>query len=139
MTPRKSTRDAREVEYLDLDDALAITSRLFGSNLAVRDIGLLGSALARPQTSVGKRDAYGSIWEKAAALLISTVNNHALVDGNKRLGWACTAVFCEINRHSVAGATNDEVFELVMRVASTSPDLADIAAQLERLHRRNLK
>lgn len=138
MSAAKRPIRKRPVEFLDLDDALTIATRLFGANLAIRDIGLLGSALARPQTTIGGRDAYGSIWEKAAALLISTVNNHALVDGNKRLGWACTAVFCEINNRSLAKASNDDVFTLVMRVASTNPDLHDIADALEALHRRRI-
>ena len=138
MSPAKRPGHKRPVEFLDLDDALAIATRLFGPNLAIRDIGLLGSALARPQTTVGGRDAYGSFWEKAAALLISTVNNHALVDGNKRLGWTCTAVFCEINKKSLSKATNDDVVELVMHVASTNPDVTKIADALEALHRGRL-
>ena len=48
------------------------------------------------------------------------VNNHALVDGNKRLGWLATAVFLERNGASVATATNDEVFVLVMGGSDTS-------------------
>ena len=48
----------------------------------VRDVGLLGSAAARPQTTVFGEDAYPDIWLKAAALLQSVLKNHALVDGN---------------------------------------------------------
>ena len=62
-------------------------------------------AVARPQTTVGGDDAYPTIWSKAAALLQSIVDNHALIDGNKRLGWLATAVFLEINDASVAAAT----------------------------------
>ena len=76
---------SRPIEYLDLDDVLALADRLLGVRLAVRDVGLLGSAVARPQTTVGGSDAYPDIWTKAAALLQSIVNNHALVDGNKSL------------------------------------------------------
>ena len=45
------------------------------------DVGLLGSAVARPQTTVFGQDAYPDLWAKAAALLQSIVNNHALIDG----------------------------------------------------------
>ncbi len=123
----------RPTEHLDLDDVLALTTRLLGDPLPLRDVGLLGSAVARPQTTVGGQDAYPTIWLKAAALLQSIVNNHALVDGNKRLGWLATAVFLELDDASVAGATNDDVYDLVITVASTKVTLEEIAARLESL------
>ena len=121
------------VEYLDLDDVLALATRLLGDPPPVRDVGLLGSAVARPQTTVGGQDAYPTIWLKAAALLQSIVNNHALVDGNKRLGWLATAVFLELNDSGVAHATNDDVYDLVITVASTQVAIEDIAGRLEDL------
>jgi prophage maintenance system killer protein len=53
--------------------------------------------VARPQATAFGEDAYPDMLTKAAALLESVVNNHALVDGNKRLGWLATAVFLELN------------------------------------------
>ena len=123
------------VEFLDLDDVLDLARQLLGDPPPVRDVGLLGSAVARPRTTVGGSDAYPTVWTKAAALLQSLVTNHPLVDGNKRLGWLSTAVFLELNDASVAGATNDEVYDLVMRVASTATTVDDLAAALEALHR----
>jgi death-on-curing protein len=123
------------VEFLDLDDVLDLARRLLGDPPPVRDVGLLGSAVARPRTTVGGSDAYPTVWTKAAALLQSLVSNHPLVDGNKRLGWLSTAVFLELNDASVAGATNDEVYDLVMRVASAATTVDDLAAALEALHR----
>lgn len=125
---------SEQVEYLDLDDLLELARRLVGDPPPIRDVGLLGSALARPQTTVGGNDAYATIWSKAAALLQTIVGNHALVDGNKRLGWLATAVSLEINNASVAGATNDDVYDLVMSVAASEATLEEIAEQLERLH-----
>jgi death on curing protein len=123
----------RPVEYLDLDDVLALATRLLGDPPPLRDVGLLGSAVARPQTTVSGQDAYPTISLKAAALLQSIVNNHALVDGNKRLGWLATAVFLELNEASVANATNDDVYDLVITVASTKESIEDIATRLEAL------
>lgn len=120
------------VEYLDLDDVLDLARRLLGDPVPVRDVGLLGSATARPRTTVLGQDAYPTVWVKAAALLDSVVNNQALVDGNKRLGWLCAAVFLEINGFSVAAASDDEVVDLVMSVAAGASDLELIARTLER-------
>lgn len=118
------------VEYLDLDDLVDLARALLGDPPPVRDIGLLGSAAARPQTTVFGEDAYPDLLTKAAALLQSIVNNHALVDGNKRLGWLATAVFLEINGTKASRARNDDVYELVMHVASTNPPLEEITARL---------
>ena len=122
-----------QVEYLDLDDVLDLAERLLGSPVPVRDVGLLGSAVARPQTTVGGDDAYPDLWSKAAALLQSLVNNHALVDGNKRLGWLATAVFLELNGTPVTAVSNDDVYELVMEVASTTVGVGEITERLRRL------
>jgi len=124
------------VEFLDLDDVLGLAGRLLGEPLPIRDVGLLGSAVARPQTSIGGEDAYPTIWLKAAALLQSIVDNHALIDGNKRLGWLATAVFLEINDASVAAAPNDDVYDLVMAVAAGASTIEGIAEKLRELHRR---
>jgi death-on-curing protein len=123
----------RPIAYLDLDDVLALATRLLGDPPPVRDVGLLGSAIARPQITVGRQDAYPTIWLKAAALLQSVVNDHALIDGNKRLGWLATAVFLELNDASVANANNNEVYDLVTTVASPKVSIEDLAATLEAL------
>ena len=60
------------VEYLDLDDLINLASRLLGPKLTIRDIGLLGSAVARPQTTLFGEDAYPDVWTKTAALLHSS-------------------------------------------------------------------
>ena len=122
------------VEFLDLDDVIGLALRLLGDPPPIRDAGLLGSAVACPQTTIGAEDAYPTVWLKAAALLQSIVANHALIDGNKRLGWLATAVFLEINGASVATAADDDVYDLVMAVASSRSNIEEIADQLEQLH-----
>jgi death-on-curing protein len=123
----------RPVEFLDLDDLIDLARVLLGEPPPIRDVGLLASAVARPQATVGGEDAYPTVWLKAAALLQSVVGNHALVDGNKRLGWLSVAVFLEINDNSVAAASNDDVYALVMAVARSELALDDIAERLRHL------
>ena len=121
-----------EFEYLDTDDLVALASRLLGDPPPIRDAGLLGAAAARPQATVFGSDAYPDVWSKAAALLHSVVKNHALLDGNKRLGWLATAVFLELNGVAVTGIPNDEVYRFVMSVAAGRDDVARLAEQLRR-------
>ena len=122
--------------FLDLADVLALASRLLGDPPPIRDVGLLESAVARPRTVVFGVEAYETIWTKAAALLQSIVNNHALIDGNKRLGWLATAVFLELNDVPISQASNDDVYEFVLSVASGSPEFDEIAERLQDLINR---
>jgi death-on-curing protein len=116
------------VIYLTLAELLHVAERTLGSEAAVRDHGLLQSALARPQASAFADDAYPSLEEKAAALLHSLARNHALVDGNKRLALAATIAFLGINGIRLT-LTNDEAYDLVVAVAAGRldeiPELAD--------------
>jgi death on curing protein len=121
------------VEFLDLDDIVDLAIALLGDPAPIRDIGLLGSAAARPQTTAFGADAYPDIWTKAAALLHSIVKNDALVDGNKRLGWLATAVFLEINGIEISRASNDDVYDLVIDVAAGQPTVDTIAERLRQL------
>ena len=119
-----------QVEYLELEDVVALAAILFGDPPPIRDIGLLGSAVARPRTSAFGQDAYPDILTKAAALLQSIVNNHALIDGNKRLGWLSAAVFLEVNGVKALRISNDDVYDFVIWVAATSPAIEEIVARL---------
>lgn len=120
----------RPVEYLDVDDLTDLATLLLGDPPPIRDVGLLGSAAARPQTTVFGDDAYPDVWTKAAALLQSIVKNHALIDGNKRLGWLATAVFLELNGVKATRALNDDVYDLVMDVAAHQREVEEIASGL---------
>ena len=116
-----------EVEYLDLEDVLEMVRTL--SIGPVRDIGLLDSAVNRPRSSAFGEDAYPSLSLKAAALLHSMTKNHALVDGNKRLAWLSTVVFCDLNGFAPR-LTDEEAFQLVCDIASSEVDVALIAERL---------
>ena len=116
--------------FLDLEDLLHVAERAIGAPVEVRDIGLLESAAARPRASAFGADAYPTLHNKAAALLHSIVRNHALVDGNKRLGLAAIIAFYGLNGRRLT-MTNDEAYDLVMAVAvGEVDDVAQIAQLL---------
>ena len=116
--------------FLDLEDLLHVATRALGEAPDVRDVGLLGSALARPRASAFGVDAYGTLDEKAAALLHSLARDHALVDGNKRLALAATITFYGVNGVRLT-CTNDEIYDLVVDVAAGAlDDVPAIAAWL---------
>ena len=89
--------------------------------------------MARPQASAFGEDAYTTIDTKAAALLQSLVCNHGLVDGNKRMGLACTSVFLTLNGAPLSLDDRTEAYDLVIAVATGElREIADISAALRR-------
>jgi death-on-curing protein len=105
------------VIYLTLPELLHIAARVLGSDPPIRDVGLLESAVARPQATAFGADAYPDLDSKAAALLQSLARNHALVDGNKRLALAAVIAFYGVNGRRLT-LTNDEAYEFVIDVAT---------------------
>ena len=126
--PRKRT------VYPTLEEALYLHDRLierFGGSPGVRDLGLLESALARSRSGY-----YESLSLQAAALMQSLSQNHAVVDGNKRVAFALTAVFLHLNGYRlVVGAAAAERF-LIDRVIVAKAELELIAAWVEKHMRK---
>jgi death-on-curing protein len=112
------------VIYLTLPELLHVAELALGSEPLVRDIGLLESAVARPQASAFGSDAYPDLDAKAAALLHSLARNRGLVDGNKRLALAATIAFYGVNGRRLA-LSNDEAYELVVAVAAGTLDAVE--------------
>ncbi len=81
--------------YLTVAEVIAIHNHQieeYGGAYGLRDQGSLEAAVFRPQTGY-----YSDISEEAAALLESLVNNHAFLDGNKRVGFAAAHTFLLVN------------------------------------------
>ena len=110
--------------FLDLDDAL---EQIHFLGFHVRDVGLLQSSLARPNTTLYVADAYPSLDLKAAALMHSIVTSHPLIDGNKRTAWALMITFVLLNGFEVVAET-DDAFDFVLGVATESRDLDSLAS-----------
>lgn len=112
--------------YLDTEDLLRLADLAVGGQALVRDLGLVSSAAARPQSGFGDFEAYRTVHDKAAALLHSLVRNHALVDGNNRLGWVAATVFLELNDHPL-DAPDNEAYDMVIAVAEGRLEVAAVA------------
>lgn len=87
-----------EPDWLELNIVLDVHAEqlaLFGGGDGVRDMGLLESALARPQN----KHAYGEtdLHILAAAYAFGIARNHPFIDGNKRTAFASMIVFLGLN------------------------------------------
>jgi death-on-curing protein len=111
------------VKYLTVQEALDLAQLACGDQeVAVRDLGLLSSALHRPQSQIFGVEAYTDLFEKAAALLQSLGSNHPLLDGNKRTAWMCTVVFLDLNGVDMSDADQVRAFDLMVDVAAEKAD-----------------
>lgn len=92
-------------DYLTTVEVLAIHQdqiERYGGSAGIRDAGLLEAALFRPQTGY-----YGDLIEEAAALWESLAQNHAFIDGNKRVAFAATYTFLAINGTRITADAED--------------------------------
>lgn len=122
------------VLYLTLQETLELHEQLilrFGGPPGVLDLGLLESALVRPQSGY-----YETLSMQAAALLQSLCQNHCFVDGNKRVAFAATAIFLRMNGYRLrVGPDAGEAF-LVEQVIQERVAIEDIATWLESIMQR---
>lgn len=116
--------------YPALQEALALHEQLiarFGGAAGVRDLGLLESALQRPQTGY-----YKTLSLQAAALLQSLAQNHAFVDGNKRVAFATTAIFLRMNGYRLKLNPDEGENFIIESLIKGKAGIETIAAWLEK-------
>lgn len=92
------------IRFLSEAEVIAVNERIvakYGGLHGVKDLYLLRLAVGRPQMSVAFQDAYKSIFDKAAALFHSIINNHPFLDGNKRTSLFSAILFLEYNDWTV--------------------------------------
>ena len=107
-----------------------------GGAAGVRDVGLLESALARPQ----QHYAYGSpdLIELAALYTAGLVRNHPFIDGNKRTGFAIGVAFLELNGFAFE-ATEEDATQAVLALAAGDLDEAGYTVWLRSNVKRHRK
>jgi death on curing protein len=108
------------MRYLTLKEAIELHHRIIeqsGGMAGIRDLGMLESALAQPLMTFGGEELYPTLMDKAAAVGFSLINNHPIVDGNKRIGPAVMETFLVLNGYEIS-ATVDEQERLILQIAS---------------------
>ena len=93
----------------------------------LRDQNLLESAVYSAQAIFGDEEAYPTVEEKAARLGFSLTNNHAFVDGNKRIGVFTMLMTLQLNDVQIK-YTQNELIKLGLSIADGSFAYEDILA-----------
>lgn len=96
-----------------------------GGSTGIRDEGMLDSALMNPFQSFGGEELYPSIQAKAAQLCFGLVKNHAMIDGNKRLGAHVMLVFLALNGYELS-YSQEELVEIILALAAGEKNVEDI-------------
>ncbi len=96
-----------------------------GGSDGIRDVGLLESALESPYQSYDGEELYPSIQAKAARLCYGLVKNHAMIDGNKRIGCHAMLVLLKLNGCEIE-YTQKELSDLILDVATGKIQYEDI-------------
>ena len=81
-------------EIIELHDKLIDRT---GGSQGLRDHSLLESAVYSAMSGFGGSEAYPTVEEKAARLMFALTNNHAFVDGNKRIGVLTMLMTLQLN------------------------------------------
>ena len=122
------------MKYLSVKDILLLHElqiEKFGGSHGLRDLGLLESAVARPQSSFGGEDLYPTIFLKAGALVHSLLMNHQFVDGNKRTAMFSVMTFLELNGYKfIAG--QKEVVDTALWIENKKPTIEEISKWLKK-------
>lgn len=109
---------------LTVDEIIYLHSKLVartGGSDGLRDKGLLESSVFSALGGFGDEEAYPSVEEKAARLMYSLVNNHAFIDGNKRIGVVVMLTTLRLNELKL-NYTQAELIKLGLKTASGNAD-----------------
>ena len=129
------------MKYLITKDVLLLHNLAIdksGGSHGLRDLGLLESAVSRPQASFGGEDLYPTIFLKAGALVHSLLRNHAFVDGNKRTSMFSAMTFFELNGY-IFEAKQKEVVNFALKVENEKLSVEQIAKWFEQHTKKRKK
>lgn len=103
-------------EIIELHDKLIDRT---GGSQGLRDHSLLESAVYSAMSGFGGSEAYPTVEEKAARLMFALTNNHAFIDGNKRIGVLTMLMTLQLNNVKLQ-YTQSELISLGLAVADGS-------------------
>ncbi len=125
---------SNKIIYLSVTHALVIHDQMikrFGGLSGIRDLGLLQSAIGRPQATFDGDDLYKTIFGKVAALLQSLLKNHPFLDGNKRTALTMAGMFLKLNGYQLENDHDNEV-SFTLKVANEDLAIEQITEWLEK-------
>ena len=128
----------KRIDFLTLAEIIEIHMNqidLYGGDSGLRDITLLQSAMALPESTFDNKFLHKDIYEMAAAYAFHICQNQPFVDGNKRVGLVTALVFLDFNGIDIDDP-NEILYKAMMDVASgklNKEKLADVFRSLNKV------
>ena len=119
--------------YFDEETIIALHDALVdktGGSEGIRDMGLLSSAVNAPFQSFGGCDVYPAIYEKAARLGFGLAQNHAFIDGNKRIAAHAMLTYLKANGTALT-YTQKELQDVFLGLAASEVTFAELVHWIE--------
>ena len=118
---------------LTVEEVMALHKKLIertGGSDGLRDQSLLESAVYSAMTGFEGSEAYPTVQEKAARLMFALTNNHAFVDGNKRIGVFVMLMTLQLNNVKIK-YTQSELISLGLSVAEGTTGYDEILTWIQ--------
>lgn len=119
------------IEFLTIEQVLEIHKNqveLYGGSTGIRDLNLLESALAMPQSGLRNEYLHKDLCEMASAYLFHIVQNHPFIDGNKRVGLVCALMFLLNNKIKLKINDKEGLYNLVLNIAQGKTNKPEITS-----------
>src|SRR4030042_2581970 len=124
-------------EFLTLAEVIAIHQdqiNNYGGESGIRDLLLLNSAIAVPQSTFDRKFLHEDLFDMAAAYAYHICQNHPFIDGNKRVALVSALVFLDLNDIDI-NDLNNYLYNAMMDITSgkmSKKDLANIFRKLSK-------
>lgn len=127
-------RTRKTLKFLSEAEIIAVNHEMiakYGGIHGVRELNFLRLAVGRPQMSAGLKDAYPTIYLKAAAMFHSIINNHPFLDGNKRTSLFSVVLFLNYNSFETE-FTKDEAIKFTLKAHNDDWSVEEIAQWIKK-------
>ncbi len=124
-----------KIRFLKLVEIIIIAQnqiKNYGGTFGIRDLTLLSSAAAMPESSFDGKYLHESLYDKAAAYIFHITQNHPFIDGNKRTGLASGLVFLELNGIEISDPKGI-LYEFIIEITAGLKNKNDISAVMKEL------
>jgi death-on-curing protein len=122
------------MKFLSADDIERLHLQIIdasGGSHGLRNRGRIDSAVAAQKQAVFGKEVYGSVFEKAAALVRGIIQDHPFIDGNKRTGVMSGLLFLELNNRDMSKVSDKKLEDFAVKVATESLTVEEITVWLK--------
>ena len=121
--------------FLTLAEVIAIHNNQienYGGKSGIRDLSLLNSAVAVPQSTFDKKYLHEDLFDMAAAYAYHICQNHPFIDGNKRVALVSALVFLDLNNIDINDPHNI-LYTVMIDIASGNISKKDLGSIFRKL------